>query len=518
MTRAPGPQTRMFTTPWLLGTVLVLAAFFVLFLVLGWFYTFELLAVAVGLATLSGIFVLFGLANPAQRWPLWAAYLLFSLGFVLGIGFLLDYDFAVVLASGVALLGLPFLWLYLERVWIRGVGGFWWAGLIAGALITLGVSLLHYRAGWPPHLLRGLIVFTFMGGVSASAFMVWAPNWREAHGRWLVVLTIVAGLIAIVGMLDAMDMEFLIPVVFLMIGGGFFLIRGVLAQAQYEHQRQQARLEAARPGPALPPGPPPEGARDVPVMRGLRASPSLPIPGQAALPASAEQAAPASDLADDTQATSLGDTEPVAAMQPATAPPEDVAPPPETVTVNTPVEPAGPVELSGMEGSPPATIRLSSPAFLDGDSIPAAYTGPREGQPPLSPPLTWEHVPPGTRALVLVMDTPDPPEGIRTHWLLYNLPPEVTDLPAGIAPGSTPGGSRQIANDFGVQGYSPPVGERAPGVPYRYFFKLYALDAALALPEPAPTRRDLNTAMRGHILATGQLVGVYPVRPGSLPG
>ncbi|MBN2472930.1 MAG: YbhB/YbcL family Raf kinase inhibitor-like protein [Anaerolineae bacterium] len=500
MTREPGTHTRTFTIPWLIGTLLFLAAFFVLFLMLGWFYTFELLTVAVGLAALSGILVLFALANPAQHWPLWAAYLLFGLGFVLGIGFLLDYDFAVVLASGVALLGLPFLWLYLDRVWIKGTGGYWWAGLIAGALVTLGVSLLHYRAGWPPHLLRGLIIFTFMGGVSASAFMVWAPNWREAHGRWLVLLTIVAGLFAIVGMLDAVDMEFLIPVVFLMIGGSFFLIRGVLAQAQYERERQQARLEAAAGGPALPPGPPPDDARDPLLMRGVRSSPSLPIQGHVALPAvTAPAQEPAEEPAtstEDTQVTQLSDTQP--------APPRPVS---------------QPVTLPGAEASPPATIRLSSPAFLDGDSIPPAYTDARAGKLPLSPPLKWEHLPSGTRALVLVVDTPDPPEGIRTHWTVYNLPPQVSSLPADIAPGSAPGGGQQMVNDFGVQGYSPPVGERIPGQPYRYFFKLYALDVALPPPPDGPrTRRELNAAMRGHILAIGQLVGVYPVRPGSLPG
>ena len=493
-----GSQIRSFTSSWLFGVSFILAAFFVLFLMLGWFATFELLAVAVGLAALSGIFVIYRLANPIQQWSLWVAYLLFSLGFVLGIGFLLDYDFAVVLACGVALLGLPFLWLYVDRVWLKSLTGYWWAGLTAGLLVTLGASLLHYRAGWPPNLLRGLIIFTFMGGISASAFMVWAPGWREERTRWLVLLTIVTGLIALVGILDAMDMEFLIPVALLMIGGGYFLIRGVLTQAQLE--RERARQRAAATTSMLPPGPPPAETSPQPFMRGLRESPSLPIPGRTALPEPDREA---------TQRTVSDDTEPVTPPPAAALERTQPAPPPPVV-----VDLGQPIQIPGStEARLTPTIVLTSPAFLEGDGIPTAYTSPQGSQ---SPPLAWEHIPPHTRSLALVVDTPDAPEGIRTHWLVCNLPPEVSSLPAGIAPESAPGDGQQLTNDFGIRGYSGPVGERAPGEPYRYFFKIYALDAPLDLAGPA-TRRDLNAAMRGHILATGQLMGVYPIRPPSLP-
>jgi Raf kinase inhibitor-like YbhB/YbcL family protein len=121
--------------------------------------------------------------------------------------------------------------------------------------------------------------------------------------------------------------------------------------------------------------------------------------------------------------------------------------------------------------------------------------------------LHWAGVPAGTKSFALICDDPDAPRGTWVHWVLWNLPPETRDLSEGIPPKEElSDGSRQGTNDFKKIGYggpSPPKGK-----PHRYFFKLYALDAPLALKAGA-TKADVERAMRGHILGTAQLVGTY---------
>ena len=150
-------------------------------------------------------------------------------------------------------------------------------------------------------------------------------------------------------------------------------------------------------------------------------------------------------------------------------------------------------------------LTISSPAFPAGGTIPVEYTC--EGAD-RSPPLEWAGAPDGTAALALVVDDPDAPDPaapkrVWVHWLLYNLPPTSTGLPEGVA--ALPAGTREGRNDWGRTGYGgpcPPVGR------HRYFFKLYALDAAL--PDlNHPTKADLEAAMAGHVLAKAELIGKY---------
>jgi Raf kinase inhibitor-like YbhB/YbcL family protein len=157
------------------------------------------------------------------------------------------------------------------------------------------------------------------------------------------------------------------------------------------------------------------------------------------------------------------------------------------------------------ETTPMTELKLESPAFADGESIPIKYTC--EGED-ISPELRWSNQPEGTKSLALIVDDPDAPDPKapkRTwvHWVLYEIPADAKGLPEGARP--LPAGTREGVNDWDRTGYGgpcPPIGT------HRYFFKLYALDAALGdLSEP--TKAELEQAMTGHILAQTELIGTY---------
>ena len=154
-------------------------------------------------------------------------------------------------------------------------------------------------------------------------------------------------------------------------------------------------------------------------------------------------------------------------------------------------------------GEQAMAISVTSSAFEEGAAIPRQFTC--DGAD-ISPPLSWSGVPDGTRSLALISDDPDAPSGTWVHWVLFNIPTEKTELPEGI-PGDTTlsTGARHGVNDFGRFGYGGPC---PPGGTHRYYFKLYALDTVLELPGRI-TKADLLDAMRGHILAEGQLMGKY---------
>lgn len=153
-----------------------------------------------------------------------------------------------------------------------------------------------------------------------------------------------------------------------------------------------------------------------------------------------------------------------------------------------------------------AAMRLivTSPAFKDSSSIPSRHTC--EGED-VSPALAWAGVPEGTKSITVICDDPDAPLKTWVHWVLYNLPPATVGLPEGVAAAETlPDGSRQGVNDFGRVGYGGPCPPR--GATHRYFFRVYALDAFLSVGSRA-TRKAVEKAMEGHILASGLLMGTY---------
>jgi len=149
-------------------------------------------------------------------------------------------------------------------------------------------------------------------------------------------------------------------------------------------------------------------------------------------------------------------------------------------------------------------MELKSIAFKNGDRIPAKYSC--QGQD-ISPPLAWSGAPEQTQALALIVDDPDAPGGVFTHWLVFNIPSQSRQLPEAVPNQSQlSDGTLQGENDFGRTGYGGPC--PPPGRPHRYRFTLYALDQPLALKAGA-SKRQLLDAMQGHILAQDQLVGTY---------
>ena len=155
------------------------------------------------------------------------------------------------------------------------------------------------------------------------------------------------------------------------------------------------------------------------------------------------------------------------------------------------------------------SLTLTSPAFQQGGGIPSEHTC--EGADS-SPPLAWSGLPEGTRSLALIIDdpaAPDPaaPKRVWVHWVLYNLPPTSTGLASGVT--ALPAGTRVGLNDSQEPNYGgpcPPIGR------HRYFHKLYALD--VVLPDLGqPTKRELEAAMDGHVLAQAELMGTYEKKP-----
>jgi Raf kinase inhibitor-like YbhB/YbcL family protein len=145
-----------------------------------------------------------------------------------------------------------------------------------------------------------------------------------------------------------------------------------------------------------------------------------------------------------------------------------------------------------------ADLTLTSAAFEHGEAVPARHSC--EGED-VSPPLAWSGVPEGTRALALIVDDPDAPAGTFTHWVAWALDPDAGGLGEGEA---APGEGR---NDFDTTGYRGPCPPPGHGR-HRYFFKLYALDAAPDLAAGAG-KDELERAMEGHVLASVELVGGF---------
>ncbi len=143
-------------------------------------------------------------------------------------------------------------------------------------------------------------------------------------------------------------------------------------------------------------------------------------------------------------------------------------------------------------------LKLSSPAFKHNQMIPAKYTC--DGAD-VNPPLVIEAAPPETKSFALVVDDPDAPAGTWVHWVLWNIDPKTTELREGAVPSS----AQQGTNDFRKNGYGGPC---PPSGTHRYFFKLYALDTALKL-GPGATKAALERAMKGHITAQAELIGLY---------
>jgi Raf kinase inhibitor-like YbhB/YbcL family protein len=141
-------------------------------------------------------------------------------------------------------------------------------------------------------------------------------------------------------------------------------------------------------------------------------------------------------------------------------------------------------------------LTIKSPAFEHGKLVPKKYTG--DGQD-INPPLTIEGTPKEAKTLVLAVDDPDAPSGTFDHWIVWNVPASTSKINENSAPGTE---GMNSARQRGYMGPSPPWGT------HRYFFKVYALDTELSL-SAASKKKDVEKAMQGHVLAKGELMGLY---------
>lgn len=146
-------------------------------------------------------------------------------------------------------------------------------------------------------------------------------------------------------------------------------------------------------------------------------------------------------------------------------------------------------------------MQLSSPAFLNGGAIPERFGRDFEN---VNPPLRIDDVPAGAVSFALIMDDPDVPVAagvpVWDHWVVFNIPPVIREIPEGWQPVGTRGKGTRGELDYG--------GPRPPDKEHRYFFRVYALDAMLDLPEGA-TKGEVLQRMAGHVLGEAELMGRF---------
>jgi Raf kinase inhibitor-like YbhB/YbcL family protein len=157
---------------------------------------------------------------------------------------------------------------------------------------------------------------------------------------------------------------------------------------------------------------------------------------------------------------------------------------------------SGPTEAT--KGAGEMSLKITSTAFQEGGMIPKKFTCDGEN---LSPPLFWSGIPAGTKSIAIIVDDPDAPMGTWVHWVLFNLPAETTQLAENTHITGVEG-----INDFKKTGYGGPCPPK--GSTHRYYFKVYALDSLLGL-EKGSSKKALEKAMQGHLLAKGELIGKY---------
>ena len=143
-------------------------------------------------------------------------------------------------------------------------------------------------------------------------------------------------------------------------------------------------------------------------------------------------------------------------------------------------------------------MKITSPAFQEGGIIPDKFAKKAEN---VNPPLRIEGIPATAKSLVLIVDDPDAPVGLFTHWLVWNIDPKTTE----IAESSVPKGAVQGTNDYPGRGYDGP---QPPSGTHRYYFRIFALDSFVGLAAGAK-RKELDRAMNGHVIAQGECMGRY---------
>lgn len=142
-------------------------------------------------------------------------------------------------------------------------------------------------------------------------------------------------------------------------------------------------------------------------------------------------------------------------------------------------------------------MKISSPSFKDGEAIPFKYSCEGEN---INPEIDIERIPDGARSLVLIVDDPDAPNGLWTHWILYNIPANTAKITENSAPG------KQGISTSKQKGY---IGPCPPGKEtHRHFFRLYALDTNLEESDGL-TREQIDRKILEHVISTAEIMGYY---------
>ncbi|MCL2447617.1 MAG: YbhB/YbcL family Raf kinase inhibitor-like protein, partial [Polyangiaceae bacterium] len=154
------------------------------------------------------------------------------------------------------------------------------------------------------------------------------------------------------------------------------------------------------------------------------------------------------------------------------------------------------------------SLTITTPSFPNDGPMPSRHAGDHN----VSPPLAWSGAPKGTRELALLVEDPDAPlPQAFVHWMVYGISPALCSLPEGIGIGTKlPRGVAEGRNSTGRSGFVGPKPPRGHGV-HHYHFQLFALDEPLGI-APGAERDALVLAMKGHVLARGELVGTYEIR------
>jgi Raf kinase inhibitor-like YbhB/YbcL family protein len=144
------------------------------------------------------------------------------------------------------------------------------------------------------------------------------------------------------------------------------------------------------------------------------------------------------------------------------------------------------------------SLRVNSPAFMDGARIPKKYTCDGDN---VAPPLEWSLLPSGSKSVAIICEDPDAPSGVFTHWVHYDVPASKNRLAEGAPLG------KDGENDFGTQGFGGPCPPRRDQA-HHYQFHVYALDTD-SLGPAGLSKDDARKAMSGHVLDEGEVTGVY---------
>jgi Raf kinase inhibitor-like YbhB/YbcL family protein len=151
-----------------------------------------------------------------------------------------------------------------------------------------------------------------------------------------------------------------------------------------------------------------------------------------------------------------------------------------------------------------ANMSIVSSTFSEGQPIPAKYTCKGLNS---SPPLAWFNLPASAKYLALICEDPDAPSGVFVHWVLYNIPTALTELPEGVPQTQqVPGMGTHGVNDFQHAAYDGPC--PPPGNPHRYIFTLFALDLDSPLPQGWRSNQ-LQSRIKSHTLASAQITGTF---------